>query len=504
MKGGRDLRFATPSPGLFPLDGASTSYYDKDASSFLKRGMQETGMANAPRGHRALWRRLWNFLASRQVAVVLLLVVLLLLLAGLAIPQRPAELYAADLKAWQGAMQERYGPAWETYEALGLTDLFHTPLFWGLAAALFLNTLACTLDRLGRLLRAIRRPPVLRLPEAAYVPAGRGDETPPRSYSLQEARRHLRRWGYRLWEEPGRPHYFYGETPRLAPVGTLLSHLGLFLLVPALLLQPLAWRERLVLDAGASSIALTHHPACTVAALGLQVEESGGFLRRISGELLVHERETAIQGRTGPEGPLSACGVNFYLRSYGLALQVEAADRGGRPLDVVPSEEGRAASSPPPGKILPRYPGASSQPAGPAILRFPAGATERSFDIPSLALHVTVAPSATALTGFREGLLQVHIEQAGLNRPLFDGRIAANTTLELPAGRLSFRPASFLEVEAVYDPGFPLLLSAGSLLVLGSSLALLCPRRYFWARLDEDGTLWVRFGRGEDSSGGTM
>ncbi len=460
-------------------------------------------MAGVPRRRKALWHRLWDFLASRRVAVILLLLVLLLTLAGLVVPQQPAELDEAGRKAWQEVMQERYGPAWETYEALGLSDLFHTPLFWALAAALLLNTLACTLDRSGRLLRSMRRPPVLRLPEEAYAPAGRRGGA--RLYSLPEARRALRRGGFRLWEEPGPPHYFYGERPRLAPLGTLLSHLGLLLLIPGLLLQSLAWRERLILDTGAASASpLLYHPACTITAAGLQAEETGGFLRDISGEVLVREGEAAVRGRTGPAGPLSACGVNFYLRSYGLALQVEAADRSGRPLEIVPAEEGRAAPPPPPAKALPKRPEASSQSVGLATLRFPAGTTERAFDIPSLALHVTVAPSATALVGFREGLLQVHIEQAGLNRPLFDGRISANTTLELPAGRLSFHSTSFLEIEAVYDPGFPVLLSAGCLLVIGSSLALFFPRRCFWARLDKDGTLWVRFGRGEEASGGTI
>ncbi len=457
-------------------------------------------MAVPPQGH-PLWRRFWNFLASRRVAVILLLLVLLLALAGLAVPQRPVEPDAAGLKVWQEGMRERYGPAWGVYEALGLTEIFHTSLFWALAAALFLNTLACTVDRLGRLLREMKRPPALRLPETAYALLGGGD-APPHPCSLGEARRYLRRWGYRLWEEPGRPYYFYGETPRLAPLGTLLSHLGLLLLVPALLLQPLAWRERLILDAEASPSALSHRPVCAVSALTLQAEEAGGFLRSISGELFVREGETAVRGWTGPEGPLSACGVNFYLRSYGLALQVEAADRSGRPLDVVPAEEGRTVFSPPPGKALPGHSETSAQPFVPAVFRFPAGSTERSFGIPSLALHVTVAPSATALAGFREGLLHVYIEQAGLNRPLFDGRIAANTTLELPTGRLSFRPSSFLEVEAVYDPTFPFLLSAGCFLVVGSSLALLFPRRCFWARLDEDGALRVRFSREEDTSGG--
>ncbi|MGC8958471.1 MAG: cytochrome c biogenesis protein ResB [Chloroflexia bacterium] len=452
-------------------------------------------MADALRGRKTLWRRCWDFLASRKVAVLFLLLALLLTLTGLAVPQRPAELDEDGLRVWQEAMRERYGPAWGIYEALGLPDLFHSPFFWAVGAALFLNLLACTVDRLGRLLRAMRRPPALRLPEAAYAPAGR-------TFSLPEARRHLRRWGYRWWEEPGRPHYFYGETPRLAPLGTLLSHLGLLFLIPALLLQPLVSRHRLLLDAGTPT-SLPGRPACTIAALDLQAEESGGFLRRVSGQVLIREREAAGRGRTGTEGPLSACGVHLYLRSYGPALEVEAADRTGRPLDIVSLGAGRAASPPPMGKILPRHPATSPLPAaGPTVLRFPAGATEQSFDVPALALHVTIAPSATALPGFREGPLKVRIEQAGLNRPLFDGRIAPNTALELPAGRISFRPTFFLEVEAVHDPAFPLLLSAGGLFVVGSGLALLFPPRRLWARLDEDGTLWVRLGR-EEASGGT-
>jgi len=463
--------------------------------SFDEQGHRKPGMKDAPPGRKALWRRFWNFLASRRLAVLLLLGLLLLTLAGLFIPQQPAELDAAGRKAWQEAMGERYGPAWGVYQALGLPDLFHTPLFWALGAALFLNLLACTADRLGRLLRAMRRPATLRLPETAYAPAGR----PGQKFSLPEARRHLRRFGCRLWEEPGRPHYFYGETPRLSPLGTLLSHLGLFLLLPGLLLSGLAWRDRLRLDVGASATFLPHHPACAVAALGLQAGEAGGFLRSISGELLISEGEALIRGRTGPEGPLPACGANFYLRSYGLALQVEAADPRGRPLEVVPSGEGQALS--PEGAPSKRLGPPPSSAAGPVVLRFPEGTAERSFDIPALALHVTVAPSATALVGFRQGPLQVHIEQAGLNRPLFDGRIAPHTTLELPAGRLAFRPTSFLEVEAVYDPTFPFLLGAGCCLVAGSVLSLL-PQRSFWARLDEDGTLWIRLGRQEETSGG--
>lgn len=200
-------------------------------------------MASPPPAAQPLSQRLWGFLTSRKVTAALLLALLVVLLLSLWLPQVPRDLDAASQAAWWAAARERYGPRLERYERLGLTDLFGSALFLGLLAALLLNTLCCTVGRLERLWREARRRPTLPLPEAAYAaPDWQADGISPPA-----ARRALRRWGSRLYERPGSPHHLYRECWRLAPLGTVLTHLGLLCFALAALLHgTLASREPLL------------------------------------------------------------------------------------------------------------------------------------------------------------------------------------------------------------------------------------------------------------------
>lgn len=204
-------------------------------------------------GPRPLHRRLWSLLTSHQVAAVLLLAVLLVLLLSLWLPQTPHDLPAAGREAWWAAARERYGPRLELYQRLGLTNLHGSAVFLGLLAALLLNTLLCTVERLGRLWREMVRRPALHLPEAAYAePDWQAEGVTP-----ARARRALQRWGCRRHESPGPPLLLCSERWRLAPLGTLLTHLGLFLFVLAALLHStLAVREPLLAPASAPGMVL--------------------------------------------------------------------------------------------------------------------------------------------------------------------------------------------------------------------------------------------------------
>jgi len=258
---------------------------------------------------RPLHQRLWSFLTSRKVTAVLLLLILLVLLLGLVLPQVPHDLDAAGQAAWWAAAHERYGLRLDFYQRLSLTDLFGSALFLALLAALLLNTLCCTLARLGRLWREATRRPVLRLPDAAHdAPDWQAE-----GISLQAARRALRRWGWRLHEQIGAPHYLYSERWRLAPLGTVLTHLGLFFFVLAALLHGvLATREPL-LAAGASAGLVLEIEAVYDPSVGPFV--AGGLLLSIGASLsLFFPRrrlwarldEGRLQVRLGMEEPAAA------------------------------------------------------------------------------------------------------------------------------------------------------------------------------------------------------
>jgi len=193
-----------------------------------------------PASRRTFAHRTWALLTSRQLAVVLLLAALAILLLSLVLPQMPRDLDAAGQLAWWEAARERYGPRLDTYQHLGLVTLTTSPTFLAIVLALLLSTLACTVERLGRLWREARRAPALCLPEKAYTAVDWQAE----GLAPDQARRALRRFGARLQETAGPPHYFYSANWRLAPLGTVLTHLGLFLLATAALLHgQLAWRQ---------------------------------------------------------------------------------------------------------------------------------------------------------------------------------------------------------------------------------------------------------------------
>lgn len=252
-------------------------------------------------------RRLWNLLTARRTAAVLLLALLLVLLLGLWLPQEPHDVDAAGRAAWWAAAHERYGPRLDLYQRLGLTDIPGSALFIGLAAALLVNALCCTAARLGRLWREATRRPAIALPDAAYAePTWQAA-----GVTAEQARKALRRRGARLHETPGPPHLLYSEGWRLAPLGTLLTHLGLSLLVLAALLHvTLASRQELLVPAGSAALEME-----VVYDPGAGPFVAGGLLLTIGSALglLFPRRRTwarlaggCLQVRLGMEGPAAA------------------------------------------------------------------------------------------------------------------------------------------------------------------------------------------------------
>lgn len=421
------------------------------------------------RFRKTVLQPIWGFLCSRRVTAALLLALGALLILGLGVPQMPGELDAAGQAQWGKTIQARYGDSAGWMARLGLFTLFDTPLFVALIGALLLNNLACTIERLGRLWRELARRPTVRLPEAAYRPAGPEALGLPAGQTLsgEQIRRALRRRGYRRSEETAGRHYFYGESPRLAAIGTLLTHTGLFLLALAALLHTqAAWRERLILNPlPTESLTLTHRPTCALRSDTLAAGRERGRLLSGEARLVIEEQGRATTGRIAPGAPLAACGVNLYfLDAYGLVLGVEAHDPTGNPLDVAID-------------------------GGPALRFFGREDAVSAFAVPAWGWRVAVSPSPEAMAGTPTGILALQVTTAAGETLTQSLKIGEDWTG--PWGRLTLFGGQEVEIEAVHDPGVGPFLAGGAALALGSALGLLCPRRKRWARLDADGTLWL-------------
>jgi hypothetical protein len=96
-------------------------------------------------------RTVWVLWGSTRLAAILTAALLLAALLASLFPQMPTE--PATQSPWLAAVAQRYGQSTGLLSALGLLGIDRSPWFLVLLAALLLNTLACTAQRLPRLWR---------------------------------------------------------------------------------------------------------------------------------------------------------------------------------------------------------------------------------------------------------------------------------------------------------------------------------------------------------------
>jgi cytochrome c biogenesis protein len=177
--------------------------------------------------------RIWNFFSSVKVAVYLILITLLLSILGTLLPQvnvvpsyNPESYYA-----------EEYGKIGELYYALGLADTFGSWWFKGLILMIAASLIICSLDRIIPLYRALKKQqPVkhetfLKRQKVLYV--GQVEDAEGWLTQAEEAIRSRR---YHVTREG---HALLGEKNRFSRWGPYINHVGLIILLAALLTRGL-------------------------------------------------------------------------------------------------------------------------------------------------------------------------------------------------------------------------------------------------------------------------
>jgi len=286
--------------------------------------------------------RLWRFLGSTGLAVVLLIAVVLGALVGTLFPQLTPDtaIDPVAVARWLTTAQEKYGFRFGLYRALGLFDVYHSPWFLALVAALLLNTVVCTVDRLRVLWRAVRARPRIEQADAFY-------ERMPNRVSLavasveegeQALRQVLGRRRYHVVaERRGGVTYLFAERNRLARLATLVTHTSLVLLVIGFLWSSWGgWRERAVALGPGQVYDVGHGRSFAVRSDGLEIDRyPSGQPSDYRAHLAVLERGAEVVCKTvRVNDPLTYRGVSFYLYSYGPAGQVRAADAEGQPVPL--------------------------------------------------------------------------------------------------------------------------------------------------------------------------
>jgi len=269
-----------------------------------------------------LARRVWRWLGSIRVAVILLIAVTLAALIGTLFPQLPPEV-AADPVAhadWMTLVRDRYGGLTRFYQALGLFDVYHSAWFLLLLALLSLNTAVCTWNRTQSIWRVITQPPICR-PDTFFQQAGQRlavTGLPRKTAETVDAC--LRRRGYRVFRQDlGLTTYFYADRHWIGRLGTLITHVAVVVLVLAAAWGWAAgWREdQLVLPPG--------HPRSVGHGLPIQVRSDGfdivrypsGMPRDYRAHVTVLDAGDEVLRQTiRINAPLTYRRVTFYLSSY--------------------------------------------------------------------------------------------------------------------------------------------------------------------------------------------
>jgi len=410
--------------------------------------------------------RLWRFLGSTRVAVVLLVAVVLGALVGTLFPQLTPGT-AADPAAsvrWLTTAQEKYGLLFGLYRVLGLFDVYHSPWFLALVAALLLNTVVCTIDRLRVLWRAVTARPRIEQADTFY-------EKMPNRISLaiasmeqgeQALRRVLGRRRYHVVvERQGEVTYLFAERNRLARLATLVTHTSLVLLVLGTLWSGWGgWRERAVALGPGQVYDVGHGQNFAVRSDGLEIERyPNGQPSDYRAHLVVLEKSAEVMRKTvRVNDPLTYRGVSFYLYSYGPAGRVRATDAKGQPVPLQ-AELGQEGTS------------------GEVTLNFAGEGDGQDIVVPSLDLVMR-------LVFYYQGpSLFVQATRSGETRPFGTGSIRGGDSLKVGDVTFEFALDRYIVLQVVHDPGFKLVVLAGFLVMGGLVFSFYFPYKRLWARV---------------------
>jgi hypothetical protein len=191
-------------------------------------------------------RNFWRILGSIRLAAALLFALLLASVLASLFPQMPDN--PSIHEPWLAALRSRYGPVTGLWRTLGLFDVCRSPLFLALFAALLLNTLVCTVQRVSSLCSLLTRAPVVIQSAAFYQRAALCAEWPVAARGADAvgvARRSLARLGYRVRVvHDAHSAYVYAERGKWGRLGSPISHAAAIVFLVALLLCPaLSWQD---------------------------------------------------------------------------------------------------------------------------------------------------------------------------------------------------------------------------------------------------------------------
>lgn len=411
--------------------------------------------------------RLWGLLTSMRFVLVILLGLAALVLVGTIVVQAPPGV-SGDPQAladWVSQVRPKYGGWTGVLETLQLFTAFTSVWFKILMTALSISLVACSVQRASGLWRTAARPRVRvsdhfleNAPQRETILARHDPEA-----SLARMREVLARHRYRATVEGEDGLHLYADRNRWAPMGSLVGHLSLLLILAgAIIGTSFGFRDSSFVVAEGSTAAVP------VDGLSLQLvsfrdsyyAETGAPADYASDVILYKDGREVARQVVRVNEPLRYDGVSFYQSFFGAAAVLTVKDSAGSQLFAG-------------GVPLAWTTNDSSRNVGTFVLSSPG-------------LTVWVVDSAgTNDPVIKPGQVRLEVyESTGDGQPIDTQTIDPGIPTTVAGLSFTFeRQNSFTGLSVSRDPGAPLVWAGALLLMAGFIVVFLFPHRRVWARI---------------------
>jgi cytochrome c biogenesis protein len=195
------------NPGCFPLN------FDQGSMTMNKN--------NKPEG---VFDKLWAMFASVRLCVVVLLLLAATSVIGTLIPQNQAPAYYFN----------NYGDLWfRAFSTLNVFDMYHSWWFQFLILLLAMNIMICSIDRLPRVLKIVKRKPSFDEGRFRKAKNRQVFEMDGNANALKDAfgRTIRKKFGRVAVEDQGEGLVFFSEKGRASRLGVYVVHASVLLLL---------------------------------------------------------------------------------------------------------------------------------------------------------------------------------------------------------------------------------------------------------------------------------
>jgi len=418
-------------------------------------------------GVDSVLEKLWRFLTSMKLALVLMLAFAALSLVGtLVIQAPPGVMDDPQAKAdWLAEVRPRFGGWTDLMDRLQVFTIFTSIWLRAIGALLAASLVACTVHRIPGTLRTTRKPHVKVGPaffehapqHEAMTFQRQPDEV------LAEASSVFKRHRYRTITEDDGSVHLYAVRNNWAPWAGLVAHISIVVILAGAMVGSMwGFRDSQFMLAEGATSAIPTVAGATITLNSFKDTyntTTGAPLDYVSDVTVSQDGQAVLQQQVRVNEPLRYKGISFYQAFFGPAVVLTVKDTAGKVVfsDGVPL----------------------------AWTATNGGNKVGSFTIPDQNLTVwVVATAGPDDPDIKPGQVAVELYASDTGEAVTQKSIDQGVATEIEGLTYTFdREAKFTGLSVANDPGTPLVWLGCILLVVGFVIRLYVPYRRVWGRL---------------------